>query len=209
MWVDHFRKGNARLTELLITAEVRMHPFVIGELSCGNLARCEEVLGLLDSLPKAPALDHEEVLEFVAANRLHGRGLGWIDMHLLASARLARLPLWTLDKRLAADDLASSHTSSRVRSAQSLPTSRHRLITSGKHSLISRSRVGPAPLIGPPRKRRRAETEYGRLGNHRAGGGASVISVLLVRPPSFRLSGSEKNRKIKAPSTTLPNNMAM
>jgi predicted nucleic acid-binding protein len=101
VWVDHFRKGHARLAEMLNTADVHVHPLVIGELSCGNLARREEVLRLLSSLPQAPMLDHDEVLAFVTANQLYGRGLGWVDMHLLASARLARLPLWTLDKRLA------------------------------------------------------------------------------------------------------------
>jgi hypothetical protein len=59
------------------------------------------VLGLLEALPHVPLVEHSEVLEFVAVHRLYGRGLGWIDMHLLASSRLARVPIWTLDKRLA------------------------------------------------------------------------------------------------------------
>jgi predicted nucleic acid-binding protein len=82
--------------------QVWIHPFVIGELACGSLSQRAEVLGLLEALPQLPLADHEEVLTFIAAHRLHGRGLGWIDVHLLASARLARLPLWTLDRRLAA-----------------------------------------------------------------------------------------------------------
>ena len=102
VWVDHFRKRNGRLSELLANSQVLIHPFVIGELSCGNLPRRGEVLGLLGSLPEVPVLAHEEVMRFVNAQRLHGRGLGWIDMHLLASARLAHKPLWTFDKRLAA-----------------------------------------------------------------------------------------------------------
>lgn len=101
VWIDHFRRRNARLVECLESGQISIHPFVIGELSCGNLARRVEVLGLLSSLPALQAIEHQEVLEFVGALRLHGRGLGWIDMHLLASARLARVPLWTLDKRLA------------------------------------------------------------------------------------------------------------
>jgi predicted nucleic acid-binding protein len=100
VWVDHFRRGNARLSDLLEAAQVWTHPFVIGELACGNLARRGEVISLLDSLPTAPLVDHEEVLHFVAVQHLHGRGLGWVDVHLLASARIASLPLWTLDRQL-------------------------------------------------------------------------------------------------------------
>jgi len=91
-----------RLVAELEAAQALTHPFVIGELCCGNLARRDEILGLLQSLPSSPLIEHSEVLEFVDAHRLSGRGLGWVDMHLLASARLARAPLWTLDKRLAA-----------------------------------------------------------------------------------------------------------
>ncbi|MGH8288843.1 MAG: hypothetical protein ACREV7_07410 [Steroidobacteraceae bacterium] len=74
----------------------------IGELACGNLARRPTLLGLLAGLPQAPMAGHDETLAFVAAHRLMGRGLGWIDVHLLASAKLAKLPFWTMDKRLAA-----------------------------------------------------------------------------------------------------------
>jgi len=86
---------------MLESMPVTTHPFVIGELSCGHLAQRTEVLGFLNALPALPLADHMEVLEFVAAHRLYGRGLGWVDMHLLAAARLAQLPIWTLDKRLA------------------------------------------------------------------------------------------------------------
>lgn len=100
VWVDHLRRRNDRLVACLETTQVVIHPFVIGELSCGNLARRAEILGLLQALPSLPIVEHEEVLEFLVALKLHGRGLGWIDMHLLASARLARESFWTLDKRL-------------------------------------------------------------------------------------------------------------
>jgi predicted nucleic acid-binding protein len=100
VWIDHFRRRNARLSDLLEVAQAWIHPFVIGELACGTLSRRAEVLGLLEALPKVPVADHAEVLDFIALLRLHGRGLGWVDMHLLASARLAKLPLWTLDRRL-------------------------------------------------------------------------------------------------------------
>ena len=100
VWVDHLRRGNARLAGLLDAGSVLCHPFVIGELACGNLANRDRLLTLWNSLPKAPVAEHGEVLELVRAHRLHGQGLGWIDVHLMASALLARCALWTLDKRL-------------------------------------------------------------------------------------------------------------
>ena len=77
------------------------HPFILGELACGTLKRRREILSRLAALPQAPVADHEEVLTFVESQRLMGAGVGWIDVHLLASARLAGLRLWTLDKALA------------------------------------------------------------------------------------------------------------
>ncbi|HMI37319.1 MAG TPA: type II toxin-antitoxin system VapC family toxin [Steroidobacteraceae bacterium] len=101
VWVDHLRHRNARLATALESMPVMTHSFVIGELSCGHLAQRTEVLGYLNALPTLPLTDHEEVVEFVGMHRLYGRGLGWVDMHLLAAAQLAQLPIWTLDKRLA------------------------------------------------------------------------------------------------------------
>jgi predicted nucleic acid-binding protein len=83
-------------------AAVATHPFVIGELACGDLRNRERILGLLNELPGADVAEHAEVLRFVATERLSGTGLGWIDAHLLASARLASCSLWTRDKALAA-----------------------------------------------------------------------------------------------------------
>jgi len=100
VWVDHLRRRNVALVELLEQARVWTHPFVIGELACGNLARRAILLGSLAELPQIPAASHAEVLAFVEARRLMGRGLGWVDMHLLASAMLAQLPFWTVDRRL-------------------------------------------------------------------------------------------------------------
>lgn len=102
IWVDHLRQRDPRLAELLEDGAVWTHPFVVGELACGNLARRSEVLDLIRALPEAPVADHDEVLAFVEGRRLMGLGLGWVDMHLLASAVLASLPLWTSDKRLSA-----------------------------------------------------------------------------------------------------------
>jgi predicted nucleic acid-binding protein len=102
VWVDHLRRRNATLVGLLEQAQVWTHPFVIGELACGNLARRETVLTSLAELPHVQVVSHLDVLAFTETHRLMGRGLGWIDMHLLASAILTKLPFWTLDKRLSA-----------------------------------------------------------------------------------------------------------
>jgi len=102
IWVSHLRQRDARLAQLLEDGLVWTHPFVIGELACGNLARRGEVLELIGELPSAPIANHDEVLAFVESRRLMGRGLGWVDMHLLASACLAAVPLWTSDKNLSA-----------------------------------------------------------------------------------------------------------
>lgn len=102
VWIDHLRRGNAILVALLEQTQVWTHAFVVGELACGNLAQRDKLLSALTALPHAPIAGHDEVLAFLESHRLMGRGLGWVDIHLLASARLAKLPFWTLDKRLAA-----------------------------------------------------------------------------------------------------------
>jgi len=111
VWVDHLRRGSHDLTALLSAAEVACHPFVVGELACGNLKNRSEILSLLQSLPSVPEVANEELLRFVERHRLMGRGLGLIDAHLLAAAKLATIPLWTLDKRLreAAMGLHAAH----------------------------------------------------------------------------------------------------
>ena len=101
VWIDHLRRGNARLATYLESGEVESHPLIVGELACGNLKRREEILSLLDSLPRVEEADHVEVLSLVDSEGLNGNGLGWVDMHLLASALLGGTGLWTLDKRLA------------------------------------------------------------------------------------------------------------
>ncbi|MCP4660509.1 MAG: PIN domain-containing protein [bacterium] len=102
VWVDHFRNTNAALAEHLDHGDVWCHPFVIGELACGNLARRDEVLSLLAALPQVPEARHAEVLALIESHRLMGRGIGWIDVHLLASTRIGGTQIWTLDQRLAA-----------------------------------------------------------------------------------------------------------
>jgi predicted nucleic acid-binding protein len=102
VWVDHFRRGNPALSDRLTRDEVWCHPFVIGELACGNLAHRMEVLSLLATLPSPVTATHDETVLFVEKNRLMGKGIGWVDAHLLASAVLTRIPLWTMDRRLSA-----------------------------------------------------------------------------------------------------------
>jgi len=100
VWVDHFRNGNAELQKLLQQDEVLVHPFVTGELACGNLRNRAQVLSLLQQLPQARISTDPEVLHFLELRKLWGRGIGWVDVHLLASAMLSHAKLWTLDKRL-------------------------------------------------------------------------------------------------------------
>jgi predicted nucleic acid-binding protein len=100
VWIDHFRRGNTRLAGLLESEDVACHPFIVGELACGNLRNRDDVISLLNELPVASPATHEEALTFLAARRLMGRGLGYVDLHLLASAALDHASLWTLDKRL-------------------------------------------------------------------------------------------------------------
>ncbi|MFQ5738381.1 MAG: type II toxin-antitoxin system VapC family toxin [Acidobacteriota bacterium] len=100
VWVDHFRRDNARLRELLEEGTVLCHPFVIGELACGTLHERAGILSLLSALPGAQEAEHGEVLGFIESHKLYGKGLGWVDSHLLASALLSHCSLWTLDKSL-------------------------------------------------------------------------------------------------------------
>ena len=100
VWVNHLRKGDIQLEELLLEGEVVCHPFVIGELACGNIKNRSEILILLQDLPKAPTIDLTEYLYFIEQNHLSGTGIGFVDVHLLASSKLSGIPLWTNDKRL-------------------------------------------------------------------------------------------------------------
>ena len=100
VWIQHFRRGEPRLADCLSDGLVLLHPMVVGELSCGNLRDRGLVLDYLERLPQASIATHAEVRQLVDRRRLWGRGLGWMDVHLLASALLSRCRLWTLDKRL-------------------------------------------------------------------------------------------------------------
>jgi len=102
IWVEHLRRGLPSLATLLQEGEVLIHPWVIGELACGNLRNRQQVLELLQGLPMATVASDAEVLLLIERDRLMGRGIGYVDAHLLASARLSHCRLWTQDRRLAA-----------------------------------------------------------------------------------------------------------
>lgn len=101
VWVGHLRAGDEDLGALLNQAQVLIHPFVIGELACGNLSQRAELLALLKSLPGINVANDDEVLFFIEQHALMGRGIGYVDVHLLASVALeSEARLWTRDKRL-------------------------------------------------------------------------------------------------------------
>jgi predicted nucleic acid-binding protein len=102
VWVDHFRHTDAMLVNALEGEEVLVHPFVIGELACGILHPRANVLDLLSRLPSAPRATDDEVLAFIEKRSLNGRGIGFVDVHLLASTTLhGSARLWTHDRPLA------------------------------------------------------------------------------------------------------------
>jgi predicted nucleic acid-binding protein len=103
VWIDHFRGGATRdgLSTLLRRDQVFVHPCVIGELALGHLGpRRALVMADLEQLPAALQPLHEDVLMLIEVNKLHGSGIGWSDAQLLASAKIERAELWTLDKNL-------------------------------------------------------------------------------------------------------------
>ncbi|MFM9995171.1 MAG: type II toxin-antitoxin system VapC family toxin [Phycisphaerales bacterium] len=102
VWVDHLAIGDPRMASLLQGERVVVHPFVIGEIACGNLSDRAEIMHLLGTLPAIAPARHDEVLALLDAHRLWGRGIGWVDVHLLAAAAIAGTALWTRDQRLAA-----------------------------------------------------------------------------------------------------------
>ena len=101
VWVDHLRFGDKALARLLDNTAVLAHPFVIGELALGTLRQRNLVLTALRDLPPAIVATEQEVLQFIEQHALSGAGIGYVDVHLLASVRLtAGSALWTRDKRL-------------------------------------------------------------------------------------------------------------
>ena len=103
VWVDFLRSGDTRLARLLEEAVVCMHSMVLGELACGHLKERKQLLSLWGSLSGLNEADHDEVMYFLEKNRLFGKGIGLVDLYLLASTALAGdVLLWTKDRRLQA-----------------------------------------------------------------------------------------------------------
>ena len=103
VWVDHLRHGDTALADWLNAGRVLAHPFVTGELALGNLRQAAHILESLRDLPQAAVATSGEVLHFISHHALSGLGVGYVDVHLLASARLTPgASLWTRDKRLLA-----------------------------------------------------------------------------------------------------------
>ena len=100
IWVSHLRSGNSKLEQLLNDGDVVCHPFIIGELACGNIKNRRVILSLLSSLPMVDIIDNEEVLLFIEKKNLIGKGIGLIDVHLLATTLLSEVSLWTLNAKL-------------------------------------------------------------------------------------------------------------
>ncbi len=101
VWIEHLRHGEPDLASLLSAGRVFMHPFVSGELACGNLRGRAAILADLEALPRTTTGSHKEVLTLIENRRLWGRGIGWIDAHLLVASLLSNCRLWTNDAKLA------------------------------------------------------------------------------------------------------------
>jgi len=97
VWIGHFRRPQPDLVRLLADGMAGIHPFVIGELACGNLKDRDMTLRLLRALPQAPVANEAEIYYLLDTHQLWGTGLGWVDLHLLASAAVAGWRLMTAD----------------------------------------------------------------------------------------------------------------
>lgn len=106
VWIDHLRKADPTVASLLEEHAVFCHPFVIGEIACGSLARRPLVVSTLSKLPRVTVAEHQEVLSYIETHKLFSLGLSFIDIHLLASCTLSFACIWTRDRRL--NEAASS-----------------------------------------------------------------------------------------------------
>jgi predicted nucleic acid-binding protein len=100
VWIKHFREGETSLAHLLEQGLVVCHPFIIGELACGGIQNRDEIISLLYHLPSTDILDHSDIMEFIEYRKMMNKGIGYIDVHLLASALVSETPLWTFDRAL-------------------------------------------------------------------------------------------------------------
>ena len=115
VWINHLRDGDKELEKQLIDGKVVCHAHIIGELGCGDIKNRFEIISLLQTLPMAPLVQFDEYLYFIDQHQLFVKGIGFVGIHLLASARLARIELWTRDKRLSkvATDLGTNYKNNR------------------------------------------------------------------------------------------------
>jgi predicted nucleic acid-binding protein len=103
VWADHFRKAEAAVTDIGRSGELRMHPFVVGELAAGNLPDWNRTVAALRLIPAAATVEENILFQFMADHGLMGSGLSFVDIHLLASVAIAEsAQLWSRDKRLKA-----------------------------------------------------------------------------------------------------------
>ena len=100
VWVAHLRSGDPLLGSLLNAGEVLCHPWVIGEISCGNLKDRKKILTLLRQLPKVTQVSDLEIFALIEKRKLYGKGVGWVDCALLAACMINQVLLFTYDKRL-------------------------------------------------------------------------------------------------------------
>ena len=100
VWVKHLRESEKDLVRLLEQGLVACHPFIIGELACGNIKNQYEIMNLLNDLPSIDALDHCDIMDFIEYRKIMNKGIGYMDVHLLGSALVSETPLWTFDKAL-------------------------------------------------------------------------------------------------------------
>ncbi|MBN3785433.1 type II toxin-antitoxin system VapC family toxin [Burkholderia sp. Ac-20353] len=111
VWIDHIDHSEPIMVDLLLHHRVRIHSYVIGEISLGSLRDRSTVLRALNDLPRVPVATPDEVFYLIEQEQLFSRGIGYVDTSLLASARLQPgVTIWTRDKRLKtiADELALS-----------------------------------------------------------------------------------------------------
>jgi predicted nucleic acid-binding protein len=100
VWIDHFRHDSEDLKQVILQNRIFVHPFVLGELACGSLKNRKETLLFMQNLPVPIQPTHEEVFEFIEKEKLYGKGVGLVDIHILMSSILTGCALWTFDKKL-------------------------------------------------------------------------------------------------------------
>ncbi|MBI5899680.1 MAG: VapC toxin family PIN domain ribonuclease [Rhodocyclales bacterium] len=98
VWVDYMRNEQAPILSRLRLGDIVMHDYVIGEIVLGGVSASK--LAMFRQMRRCHCASHEEVMHLIAERRLAGRGLGYVDSHLLAAALIDRLQLWTMDKAL-------------------------------------------------------------------------------------------------------------